>query len=142
MASMLKATLIGFLAGNPEKIEYNNGTSVCSFTVAVNKKERNKDGELIDNVVWVNVKARGKNAENLLNFATKGTQIYIEGTPYASAYMSKKSAGVAVAQFNVNLSNFTLLGSRPKDDSSNVTSQKRTTDASKGVATMDEDVPF
>ena len=97
MASMLKATLIGFLAGNPEKIEYDNGTSVCAFTVAVNKKERNKDGELIDNVVWVNVKAWGKNAENLMKFATKGTQIYIEGTPYASAYMSKKSAGVAVA---------------------------------------------
>lgn len=142
MASMLKATLIGFLAGNPEKIEYDNGTSVCAFTVAVNKKERNKDGELIDNVIWVNVKARGKNAENLMKFATKGTQIYIEGTPYASAYMSKKSAGVAVAQFNVNLSSFTLLSSRPKDDSSNVTSQKRTTDAPKGGATMDEDVPF
>lgn len=74
---MNKVFLIGRLARDPELRYTGNNTAVASFTVAVNRTFTNQDGEreadFINIVVW------RKQAENVKNYLSQGSQVAIEG---------------------------------------------------------------
>ncbi len=74
---MNKVFLIGRLARDPELRYTGNNTAVASFTVAVNRTYTNQAGEreadFINIVVW------RKQAENVKNYLSQGSQVAIEG---------------------------------------------------------------
>ncbi|AWZ48353.1 single-stranded DNA-binding protein [Clostridiaceae bacterium 14S0207] len=74
---MNKVTLIGRLTKDPElQFLAGNGTAVCKFNIAVNRKfkrEGQPDADFIQVVVW------GKMAEATANYMSKGRQIGISG---------------------------------------------------------------
>ena len=85
---MNKVTLIGRLTKDPElKFTPGAGTAVATFTVAVDRRLPNKDGQreadFIPIVVW------GKQAENTANYMSKGKLIAIAGRIQTRSYDAK-----------------------------------------------------
>lgn len=54
-------------------------TSVVNFTIATNRKYKNKDGNLLEDTEYHKCVAYDKTAENLSKYLTKGKKIFIEG---------------------------------------------------------------
>ena len=85
---MNKVTLIGRLTKDPElKFTPGTGTAVANFTIAVDRRVPNKDGQreadFISVVVW------GKIAENTANYMSKGKLIAVSGRIQARSYDAK-----------------------------------------------------
>ena len=85
---MNKVTLIGRLTKDPElKFTPGTGTAVANFTIAVDRRLPNKDGQreadFIPIVVW------GKPAENTANYMSKGKLIAINGRLQIRSYDAK-----------------------------------------------------
>jgi single-strand DNA-binding protein len=85
---MNKVTLIGRLTKDPElKFTPGTGTAVANFTIAVDRRLPNKDGQreadFIPIVVW------GKQAESTANYMSKGKLIAINGRLQIRSYDAK-----------------------------------------------------
>ena len=57
----------------------SSGTSVVNFTVATNRKFKNKEGNVLEDAEYHRCVAYGKGAEVLAKYLNKGKRIYIEG---------------------------------------------------------------
>lgn len=79
MSSYNKVILMGRLTRKPELSYSNNGRAFCPFSVAVNERYKNKDGEQVETVSFVDVKSYGRSAETLAQFLDKGEPLHLEG---------------------------------------------------------------
>jgi len=75
---MNKIILAGRLTKDPELRTTPNGVSVCSFTVAVNRRFRNADGEY--EADFINCVAWRQSAEYLCKYHTKGDMVGVVGS--------------------------------------------------------------
>ncbi len=80
MAGVNKVILIGNLGKDPEVRHLENGTPVCSFSLATSEtyKDRNT-GERKTNTEWHNIVLWRGLAEVAEKYLHKGDQVYIEG---------------------------------------------------------------
>lgn len=81
---MNKAILIGNLTREPEMRATNNGTSVCSFTVAVQRRFANQAGERTADFIPV-VAWRGL-AGTCAKYLHKGSKVAVVGTVQTRSY--------------------------------------------------------
>lgn len=81
---MNKAILIGRLANDPEYRQTSNGTSVCKFRLAVNRRHTNADGQrqadFLEIITW-----RGL-ADNVHRYLSKGKQAGVVGEIQTRSY--------------------------------------------------------
>lgn len=122
-------TLIGRLTNDIELKYTPNGTAVGKFTLAVNRRVTNKNGDreadFIRCIVW------NKVAENLANYTRKGSQIGIQGRIQTGSYENQQ--GQKVYTTDVVVENFDFLDTKkegqssPQNDFSNIS---------------DDDLPF
>ncbi len=70
--------LVGRLTRDCEMKSTAQGTSVCRFSVAVNRRKRTGD-KWEDEVSYIDVVLWGKSAETLSSYLTKGRQVSIQG---------------------------------------------------------------
>jgi len=82
MKSLNQVTVQGNLSKKPEIIENEHG-KVTYFDIACNNTFK-KDDEKIDNTVWVQIRAKGKQAEYLNKYFDKGSRVIITGSLYNS----------------------------------------------------------
>lgn len=68
-----KAILMGRLTKDPELRSTNSGTSVCSFTLAVDRRGKDDGTDFLDIVAW------GKTAEFVSKYFTKGQLVAVAG---------------------------------------------------------------
>ncbi len=76
MARLNKTLLIGYLTADPELRQTTSGTSVCPFTIAVNRKTVKEGGpscDFIDCVAWHGC------AEFIAKYFKKGRPMLVEG---------------------------------------------------------------
>jgi single-strand DNA-binding protein len=76
---MLRARLIGHIAGEPEQRTSTNGTTFLRFTVASNGRTRAPDGTWQDHVDWVRVAVFGQRADTLPKRLRKGQRVFVDG---------------------------------------------------------------
>ena len=57
----------------------SSGTPVVNFTVATNRKFKNRDGNVLEDAEYHRCVSYGKGAEVLGKYLNKGKRIYIEG---------------------------------------------------------------
>jgi len=70
----------GRLGKNPESRSFQDGGSVCNFSIAVNDEYVKKDtGEKVSNTEWVNIVAKNKLAEICSKYLSKGAFIRVSG---------------------------------------------------------------
>ena len=80
---MNKITLIGNLTNEPEKRATNNGTSVTSFTIAVNRRGQDKQTDFFRINAW-----RGL-ADTCAKYLAKGRKVAVVGELQARTYEAK-----------------------------------------------------
>ena len=79
MVNLNRITIIGNV-GKEVELRYSpQGTPIATFSVAVNNKYTNKNGEPQEETEWFNIVAWSKLAETLNQFIRKGQQVYVEG---------------------------------------------------------------
>lgn len=128
--------LTGRLTADPELKKTPAGVSVSSFTIAVQRKQKNAEGEydtdFINIVTWRNT------AEFICNYFKKGNMIGIEGSIQTRKYTDKN--GNNRIAFEVVASNAQFVESK-KDESDALTefAEKLETEES---TTADDDLPF
>ena len=80
---MNKITLIGNLTSDPEKRATNNGTSVTSFTIAVNRRGQDKQTDFFRINAWSGL------ADTCAKFLAKGRKVAVVGELQARTYEAK-----------------------------------------------------
>ena len=84
---MNKLTIIGNLTRDPELRTTTTGVNVCSFTVAVNRRNRRDDQNGQPEADFFRVTAWRQLGENCAKWLIKGKKVSVVGTVSASAYM-------------------------------------------------------
>ena len=79
MASLNKVLLIGNLTKDPELRYTPNGTAVTNLRIAVNRKFKDRTGELKEDTCFVTVTAWDKQAEICNQYLHKGRAVFVEG---------------------------------------------------------------
>lgn len=79
MANFNKVMLIGNLTKDPELRYTPQGTAVVNLRLAVNRKFRDRNQELKEEVCFVTVVVWDKQAETCNQYLHKGSPVFIEG---------------------------------------------------------------
>lgn len=78
-ASLNKVTLLGNLTRDPELKQTSTGKDVVHFSLAINKRYRDGDGELQESVTFVDITAWGNQAPPIAQYLQKGSPAVVEG---------------------------------------------------------------
>lgn len=74
-----KAMIYGNLTRDPELKSLPSGMQVCSFSIATNRRYKDRDGKYVDAVDYHNVAVFGRQAETSAQYLKKGASAYVEG---------------------------------------------------------------
>ena len=111
---MNKVFLIGRLTRDPELRYTGNNTAVATFSLAVNRNFSNQQGEreadFINIVVW------RKQAENVKNYLSQGSQVAIDGRIQTRSYDDNNGQKRYVTE--VVADNVEFLGSKSSQSNS------------------------
>ena len=155
MSSFNKVILMGNFTRDPELRQTQSGTSVCRFSIAVNRSYNSQDGSTRDETCFVEVDSFGRTAENISKFFSKGRPILIEGRLRQDSWEDKQT-GQKRTKLLVVLERFEFVGSREQgggnygggydggdySSSSPAPRQSRQSDPARNEDLEDDDVPF
>ncbi len=77
--SVNKVILLGNLGKDAELSFTPSGQALSKFTLATNRRYKDKNGEWQEETEWHNIVLWGKGAESLTQYLTKGQKVYVEG---------------------------------------------------------------
>ncbi len=117
MSSFNKVILMGNLTRDPELRQTQSGTSVCRFSIAVNRSYNSQDGSLRDETCFVEIDCFGKSAENVAKYFTKGKPILVEGRLRQDSWEDKQT-GQKRTKLMVVLERFEFIGSARDNNTS------------------------
>jgi single-strand DNA-binding protein len=149
--NMNRVVLVGRLTKDPEMRTTTSGISQTRFTIAVNRRTANQNGQreadFISCVAW-----RGT-AETIAKYLKKGREIAVEGRLQTGSYDAQD--GTKRYTTDVVVDNFTFIGGGSSDvsvenESSSSSNIEESTDISEDpfknfgeeVALSDDDLPF
>ena len=127
---MNNVVLVGRLTKEPQLKKTNGGTSVCEFTLAV---QRDKDNADFPNVVTF-----GKTAENLAQWQHKGSQIGVVGRLQTRTYDRQDGSKAYVTEVIAN--NVEYLSSKSEMSVKQV--QNEPTQEPAQVEVTEDDLPW
>ena len=134
---MQRITIIGNLVADPETRTTPSGVTVCSFTVAVNRKFANADGEKQTDFFRVN--AWRQLGEVCAKHLAKGKKVAVVGELQARIYDAKN--GEKRMSLDVQADEVEFLS--PKDEKSSATVSKGKVTPDNEWATINSsDLPF
>ena len=79
MANYNKVILMGNLTRDPQLRYTPSQQPVCDFGLAINRKWKAADGQMKEEVCFVDCTAWGRTAENISKYVTKGRPLFVEG---------------------------------------------------------------
>lgn len=132
---MNNVVIVGRLTKDPELKYLTSGTPVATFTMAINRDYKNKDGSTP--VDFIPVEIMGKPAEFVANYITKGRLVGVQGSIRVDRYETpdgEKRTFTKVAGRNIQ-----ALESKSKAEQSEQAPQEAPAEFS---AVDDDDVPF
>ncbi|HAD82895.1 MAG: hypothetical protein A2509_09900 [Candidatus Edwardsbacteria bacterium RIFOXYD12_FULL_50_11] len=74
-----RVLLSGRLTRDPELRYTPNGSAVCNFSLAVNRRHKDQSGRWQDDTTFINVVAWQAIAENVNKYLHKGSPVMVEG---------------------------------------------------------------
>lgn len=108
--AMLRLQLIGRLGADAE-VRDAAGKKVISFNVAHSEQYTDRQGVRQERTTWVRCSLwRQEGRTGVAQYLTKGTQVYLEGSPSVRTYENKE--GLTVASFELTVLGLELLGGR------------------------------
>ena len=82
-------TIVGNVGQDPEMRYTPNGNAVTDFSVAVNRRARNRDGEFDEEVNWYRVSAWGRLGEVVNQYVSKGSPVCVTGRFWVRNYTTQ-----------------------------------------------------
>ena len=149
MPNYNKVILMGNLTRDPEVRYTSGGTAIAKLGLAVNRRWKNKEGQMQEETAFVDVDAFGKQAETIGQYLKKGRPVMVEGRLKLDQWDDKQT-GQKRSKLGVVLENFQFLDSRgeggggggsggySKPDSSSA----QPSGGGDGSVPEDDDVPF
>jgi len=110
---MIKMQVIGRL-GKDCVVNAVNGKNVINFTVAHSEKYRDSQGNNQEKTIWVDC-AYWTDRTAVSPYLTKGTQVFVEGSPEVRSFT--RQDGTAGASLSLRVREVQLLGSKPDNGS-------------------------
>ena len=132
---MNNVVLVGRLTKDPELKYLTSGTAVATFTMAIDRDYKNKDGSITTDFIPVEI--MGKPAEFVANYITKGRLVGVQGSIRVDRYETadgEKRTFTKVAGRNIQ-----ALESKSKVEQGEQAPQEAPAEFS---AVDDDDVPF
>jgi single-strand DNA-binding protein len=86
MVGLNRVQLIGRLGRDPELKNIPSGKKVCSFSLAVNRRWKDREGETQENTDWFNIEAWERLGEICGDYLKKGSLIFLEGRLQTDTY--------------------------------------------------------
>lgn len=117
MRGFSKAIITGNLTRDPELRTTPNGSSVCSFSVAVNRVFRDSSGSQQEDVSFIDCSAWGKLGEMINQYAKKGTGVLVSGRLDQRSW-EDKNTGQKRSRVEVVVEDFNFLTGMERGDNS------------------------
>lgn len=140
MPSLNHVVLIGNLTDDPELRYTQSGMARARFSIAINRRWRDRDGNLQEETTFVPIVVWGQQAEHCVNFLAKGRAVAVEGRLRIDTYQTEEGERRKVAE--VIARNVQFLDSR-RDEASEEASFPQKADEVKEIPSEgEEEVPF
>ncbi len=105
-----KVILIGNLGRDPEIRSLPSGQPVANFSIATNRRWRDREGQQQEQTEWHNIVVFGRQAEIAGQYLTKGKQIYVEGRIQTRSWDDRQT-GEKKYRTEIVCENFQMLSS-------------------------------
>lgn len=79
MARYNRVILMGNLTREPQLRKIDSGVAVADLGLATSESYKNKNGEQVETVCFVDVVTWGRQAETCAEFLSKGSSVFVEG---------------------------------------------------------------
>ncbi len=139
MRGFSKAIITGNLTRDPELRSTAGGTSVCSFSVAVNRVYRGADGENKEDVSYIDCSAWGKLGEMISQYAKKGSGVLVSGRLNQRSWEDK--SGNKRSSVEIVVEDFNFTGGAPKDGGSSYSSSSSASSSASAPEEIPTDIP-
>ena len=139
-----KVILVGNLGRDPELRSTPSGQQVASFSLATNRKWKDRDGNRQEQTEWHNIVCWGRQAEIAGQYLTKGRQIFVEGRIQTQSWEDRQS-GEKKYRTEIVCENFQMLGQRgdqPESGGYRPEEQISPPPSDSGGTADDDDIPF
>ncbi|REH78474.1 single-stranded DNA-binding protein [Staphylococcus felis] len=140
-----RVVLVGRLTKDPDFRTTPSGVSVATFTLAVNRNFKNKDGE--QQADFINCVVFNKQAENVKNYLSKGSLAGVDGRLQSRSYENQEGRRIFVTE--VICDSVQFLDSKNNNQSNNQQQRGQApaqdnpfTNANNPIDIDDEDLPF
>ena len=139
---MNKITLIGNLTHDPEVRSTPNVVTVCTFTIAVNRRFAQQGGEKATDYFRIN--AWRQLGENCARYLAKGRKVAVVGELQARTYEGKD--GATRMSLDVSADEVEFLTPRSQDEGSGYSAPRQNNAAPQDLAgftdIQSDDIPF
>ena len=108
-----RVILVGNLTRDPELSYTPSKVAICKFSIAVNRKWKDRDGNAQEEVSYVDLTAFNRTAEVIAEHMTKGRQILAEGRLKQDRWADKD--GKNRNKIGVVVDSFQFVGGREEE---------------------------
>ena len=112
---MNKLTIIGNLTRDPETRTISTGSTVCSFSVAVNRRRSSQNANQPE-ADFFRVSAWDKLGENCQRYLAKGRKVAVVGPVSVSSYEAKDGSGKRISP-EIFVTDFEFMGGKKEGNS-------------------------
>ncbi len=137
MRGFSKAIITGNLTRDPELRTTPGGTSVCSFSVAVNRVYRD-NGEQKESVSYIDCSAWSKLGEMIAQYAKKGSGVLVSGRLDQHSW-EDKNTGQKRSRVEIVVEDFNFI-SNSRDNNGGSSSESSSSDT-QAQEDIPEDIP-
>jgi single-strand DNA-binding protein len=137
MATYNKVLIMGNLTRDPELKQTPSNQSVAQIGLALNRKFKDREGNMREEVTYVDCEAWGRTAEVMSQYLSKGKPVFIEGRLKLDQWQDKD--GNNRSKMKVVIESFQFIDSKGGQSSQPPTNA---TNPAPQTAPPADDIPF
>ena len=138
MRGFSKVVIAGNLTRDPELRSTPSGSSVCGFSVAVNRIYRDSSGEQKESVSFFDCSAWNKLGETINQYAKKGTGVLVSGRLEQRSW-EDKATGQKRSRVEIVVEDFNFIGGGRDNGDNGASSSNAAVDMSE--SSVPDDIP-
>ena len=140
MRGFSKAIITGNLTRDPELRTTANGSTVCGFSVAVNRVYKDSSGEQKEDVSYIDCSAWGRLGEMISQYAKKGSGVLVSGRLDQRSW-EDKTDGKKRSRVEIVVEDFNFVGAPRGDGGSSSSFGGSNSSAQDATSDIPDDVP-
>jgi single-strand DNA-binding protein len=140
MPSLNHVVLIGNLTDDPELRYTQSGMARARFSIAINRRWRDRDGNLQEETTFVPIVVWGPQAENCVNFLAKGRAVAVEGRLRIDTYQTEEGERRKITE--VVARNVQFLDGRREAAPGETSPPQKSNEVTESSSEGEEEVPF